>query len=279
MIQLLHPKESSLTKIVNQSEETLADELKSSLWIDLMHPEQGEEALIERSLALNIPSLEEMEEISESSRLFTEGDVLYLSAWVLNFDSAIPVNSSVSFVITPKNFITIRYSDHHAFRIFNNTRKRLQPRRFTTTACALTELLEAIVGHIASNLRMIEQDLNGLSVQIFSEQKAQKKRVNLKSIVQKLGKRNSLVASLAESLVSFSTLIPYFTKNANSWIQPDLSDRLKTLKSDVKSLQEYGGQLSSEIAFLLDSTVGLISIDQNQSMKMLSIAAVLVAFI
>ena len=245
-----------------------------------MHPEMGEEALIERSLSLNIPSLEEMEEISESSRLFMEGNVLYLSAWVLNFDSAIPVNSSVSFVITPKNFVTIRYSDHHAFRIFNNTRKRLQPRRFTTTACALTELLEAIVGHIASNLRMIEQDLNGLSVQIFSEQKAQRgKKVNLKSIVQKLGKRNSLVASLAESLVSFSTLIPYFTKNASTWIQPDLADRLKTLKQDVKSLQEYGNQLSSEIAFLLDSTVGLISIDQNQSMKMLSIAAVLVAFI
>jgi Mg2+ and Co2+ transporter CorA len=38
-------------------------------------------------------------------------------------------------------------------------------------------------------------------------------------------------------------------------------------------------QLSSEIAFLLDSTVGLINFEQNQVMKWLGAAALIVTFV
>jgi magnesium transporter len=282
VIQLLTAKESSLRvlDVDFHDEPRMKEELHDSLWVDVSHPQPHEEQTVERILGLDLPSIEDMEEIFESSRLFTEGGALYLSAWVLNFDSAIPVNSTVSFIINEKHFVTIRYSDHHAFRIFQGTRKRIAPRKFLSTSHAMVELLEALVGHVASNLRMIEQDLNSLSVQIFAEQKAQKgAKVDLKKIVQRLGKRNSLVASLAESLVSFSTLIPFFMKNGAAWIKPELMDRLQTLVTDVESLREYANQLAAEVAFLLDSTVGLISIEQNQSMKMLSIVALLVAFI
>jgi magnesium transporter len=55
--------------------------------------------------------------------------------------------------------------------------------------------------------------------------------------------------------------------------------RLKTVEQDIGSLRQYDAELSSEVSFLLDSTVGLINFEQNQSMKVLSVAAVLVAFI
>jgi magnesium transporter len=54
---------------------------------------------------------------------------------------------------------------------------------------------------------------------------------------------------------------------------------LKTVEQDIVSLRQYDAELSSEVSFLLDSTVGLINFEQNQSMKVLSVAAVLVAFI
>jgi magnesium transporter len=62
-------------------------------------------------------------------------------------------------------------------------------------------------------------------------------------------------------------------------ITPDVSSRLTTLQRDIKSLGAYNGQLSAEIAFLLDSTVGLINFEQNQVMKWLGAAAILVTFI
>jgi magnesium transporter len=132
-------------------------------------------------------------------------------------------------------------------------------------------------------LRLIEQDLNSLSLQIFAEQKAQRKAVKanggLKQVVQRLGKRSSLVASLRESSMSLSTLIPFLMENSCDWIRTELRARLTTLQQDINSLRQYDSQLSAEINFLLDSTVGLINIEQNQSIKVLSVAAVLVAFI
>jgi Mg2+ and Co2+ transporter CorA len=70
------------------------------------------------------------------------------------------------------------------------------------------ELIEAVVGQVASTLRLVEQDLNSLSVEIFSEQHTQRKQVKklgLKRMVQRLGKQNSLIACLRESSVSLAS--------------------------------------------------------------------------
>ena len=281
MIQLLGPGEDSLTKVALEDIRASKIPLTGALWIDLFQPTEEEELFVEKTLGVDLPSLEEMHEIAESSRLFEEKDSLYLSCWLLCYDSPIPINSSVSFVITPSQFVSIRHSDHHAFRIFQKTRNRLQTRRFQTHYGAFVELLDAMAGHIASTLRLVEQDLNSLSVGIFSEQKAQqqKNKLGLKQIVQRLGKRNSLVSGLRESSLSLSTLTPFFVNYAGKELKPHVASQLKTLEKDIKSLRQYDTELSAEISFLLDSTVGLINFEQNQSMKILSVAAVLVALI
>jgi len=282
MIQMLLPGESALSKVELQDTKDFRGRLDQARWIDLFDPEPAEEKFVEKVLEIGIPSHEEMTEISESSRLFVEGEALYLSCWLLCYEMAIPQNASITFIITPKHFISIRYSDHHAFRIFRSARKGVQHHRFRCTDGALLEVIEAAVGHIASNLRLIEQDLNSLSVTIFSEQKKQKTgapKMALKNIVQRLGKRNSLVANLRESAVSLAALAPFLLENGREWINPELKVRYKILSQDITSLREYSGQLSAEISFLLDSTVGLIGYEQNQSMKILSVAAVLIAFI
>jgi magnesium transporter len=280
VIQLLKPGGDSLQvatlEELSESKETLIE----AFWIDLLKPEPAEEQFVEKLLDVNIPSSEEMQEISESSRLFQEDGVLYVSCWVLCFDSPIPINTSVTFVITNKQFISIRYSDHHAFRIFKSAASRLQKRRFRNSNEALAELLEAIVGHIALNLRLVDQDLNALSVEIFAEQRAQRRKaksLGLKRVVQRLGKRSSMIANLLESSVSLSSLVSYFTGHTTNGLQAGVATRLKTLDRDIRSLREYDAQLSAEANFLLDSTVGLINFEQNQTMKFLGIAALIVS--
>jgi magnesium transporter len=281
MIQLLGPGEDSLTTVSLEDIQKSKTALTGALWIDLFQPTPEEEQFVEKTLGVDIPSREEMHEIAESSRLFEENNTIYLSCWLLCYDSPIPLNSSVSFVITPTQFVSIRYSDHHAFRIFQKTRNRLQTRKFQTQYGAFVELLDAMAGHIASTLRLVEQDLNSLSVGIFSEQKAEQKKnkLGLKQIVQRLGKRNSLVSNLRESSVSLSTITPFFFGFAGKELKPHVAAQLKTIEKDIKSLRQYDTELSAEISFLLDSTVGLINFEQNQSMKILSVAAVLLALI
>ena len=269
--------------------ETKLEELQASpeqvtqaFWIDLLNPELEEEQFIEKALEVNVPSPDEMNELAASSRLFEEDGTIYLSYWLLSFESPIPVNTSVGFVVTKKQFVSIRYSDHHAFRIFKSAASRLQSRRFRHSNDALVELIETIVGGIASMLRLVEQDLNSLSIEIFAEQHSQQKqsrKLGLKRMVQRLGKQNSLIACLRESSVSLSAMSGYFLEHGKELLQPEVTIRLKTVEQDIGSLRQYDAELSDEVNFLLDSTVGLINFEQNQSIKVLSVAAVLVALI
>jgi len=279
VIQLLKPGGDSVQVATLEELSASTETLTEAFWIDLLKPEPAEEQFVEKLLNVDVPSSEEMEEISESSRLFEEDGVLYVSCWVLCFDSPIPINTSVTFVITKKQFISIRYSDHHAFRVFKSAASRLQKRRFRNSNEALAELLESIVGHIASNLRLVDQDLNALSIEIFAEQRSQRrgKSLGLKRVVQRLGKRSSMIANLLESSVSLSSLVSYFTRNATDGLQADVAARLKTLSRDIQSLREYDAQLTAQVNFLLDSTVGLINFEQNQTMKFLGVAALIVS--
>jgi magnesium transporter len=150
----------------------------------------------------------------------------------------------------------------------------------------LIELMDTVVGQLASTLRSVEQDLNGLSVEIFSDPLldgsgwgGQTSFRNLRSIVQRLGRRNALVANLRESAVTVTTLIPFIIDNAKGWVGKVGCRKFEILAKDLASLRDYNAQLSAEISFLLDSTMGLISIDQNRSMKFLGVAAVIVAFV
>jgi len=256
--------------------------LKEALWIDLMDASDEEHEFVEHALAVSIPSKEEMLEIEESSRLFKEDGALFMSIWLLCYDTPIPTNASVTCIVTKDQFLSIRHTDHHAFRVFLDTKKRKHSRKFRDSSDVYAELMDSITNHIAYTLRLVEQDLNELSLEIFSEQKGQlrmAKPIGLKRVVKRLGKRNSLVSNLRESSVSLSTITPFFNVNAVDWITTDVSMRLTTLQRDVKSLGEYNTQLSTEIAFLLDSTVGLINFEQNQMMKWLGAAALLVAFV
>jgi magnesium transporter len=88
-----------------------------------------------------------------------------------------------------------------------------------------------------------------------------------------------MIANLLESLVSLSSVVSYVTRSGKDGLQAEVATRLKTLDRDIRSLRDYDAQLTEEINFLLDSTVGLINYEQNQTMKFLGIAALVVSLI
>ena len=93
--------------------------------------------------------------------------------------------------------------------------------------------------------------------------------------VRLLGRRNALVANLRESLVSLNRMLQYFLNNAATWMRGTLAGQFRSVMRDVKSLDDYTTQQMQEMTFLLESTLGLINIQQNQIIKIFTIASVL----
>ena len=67
---------------------------------------------------------------------------------------------------------------------------------------------------------------------------------------------------------------PYVESAATDWFPKDLNPRLKTLQRDIASLSDFDTHLNDKLQFLLDATLGFISIAQNNVMKVMTIASV-----
>lgn len=247
---------------------------KDTLWIDLFQPTLEEEQLLESIIAVDVPTREEMAEIEDSSRFYESKGALYMTTTVVGgIREHKPSTSEVTCVLTPHWLVTVRYTDLLAFRTFEARTQRggcegKSDQLFVT-------LMDSVVDRIADVLETVQQQLDSLSNGIFQEGQASGGKADLQAIVKQLGRGNSLLSKLNESLLSISRPLAYFRQGSNGWISEEVKLGMKSVERDVRSLSEYQSKMAGEITFLLDATLGLINIEQNSIIKVFSIAAVL----
>lgn len=258
--------------------------VEQALWIDLLDPTATEEKGIEGLLGLQVPTRQEMAEIEDSARLYEENGALVMTAVVITgVAEGRPARAPVTFVLTPTHLVSVRYADPVPFRTFEAKCQR-QPGQQTTSDRVLISLLESIIERAADVLESVQADLNDISIRLFFDADTgpgTRKRTEvpvadqLQNTIRLLGRKNLTLAILRESLLSLARLVPYLKQGAATWLNNGGSARLKQLDRDLRSLLSYETQLSSEIAFLHEATIGLINLEQNRIIKVFSIAAVL----
>jgi magnesium transporter len=265
-------------QLVDWQEEKAPDSVEDLVFLDLLNPSKSEESLAEGWLQYELPSREEMEEIEESSRLYIEDGKLYMTAWIpVGLDTSEPDNTSISFVLSPDCLTTVRYADPFSFRVLaDQVRKQCRP-PFTSDGVFLL-LMELIVARIADALQTVEADLKRLAHDVFSvstQKPSASAERDLGQVVKLLGRRSAMVANLRESLLSVNRMLQFFLNNSANWMQSNLATQFRSVMRDVKSLDDYTTQQTQEMTFLLESTLGLINIQQNQIIKIFTIASVL----
>lgn len=245
--------------------------ISTALWLDMITPSHEEEALLEKCLNLDIPTREEMQEIEISSRLYKENDVLFMTApMVAQSQSTAPNQDAVTFLLTPKQLITIRYIEPQAFKLFASMASKL---RVTNPASFLTELLDATIDRFADVLEVISHQLELFSQNIF--QPRTPSTSNHQQLLQQLGINGALNSKIVESLVSFARLISFFDQSTGDALDNNDHIRLMTLNKDINSLNDHAHFISNKISFLLDATLGMVQIEQNAIIKIFSVAAVI----
>ncbi|UNG19171.1 magnesium transporter CorA family protein [Stutzerimonas zhaodongensis] len=260
----------ALVRRVAENLQTLPDNM---LWADLLSPDSQEERFIESSLGLDIPTREELAEIEDSSRFYDEDGAIFMTTTVvMGIADRRPENAEVTFVLTKRCLVTVRYTELSAFRQFE-TKSSRQPSTYSSSHQIFLALADAVVDRIADVLESVQVELQTLSRCIFDVRKEQ--RTDLQQIIQQLGQHRSLLSQLGESLFSSTRLLAFYRLHANEPRQGAAKGLLKALERDVRSLGEHQARLLGDIAFLLDATLGLINIEQNAIIKVFSIAAVL----
>ena len=247
-----------------------------TVWMDLMNPTQAEVAAVERGLDIDVPTLDEMKEIEASSRLRVEEGVLMMTAMVLSqSESERPLCSAITFVLSKAKLATIRYADPQPFRVFS---ARVQNRTgvYPHGEGILLGLLDSIIDRTADILERIGDEVNALSSQVFGhgeEEPADGSR-DLKALLRRVGHQGDLISKGRESLVSIGRMLAFLTQRVGSTSHPEIRAHLDTLTHDATSLSDHATFLTNKVNFLLEATLGLINVEQNNIIKIFSVAAV-----
>ncbi len=247
-------------------------------WIDLEEPTKEEEALVERCIEVGVPTEDEMKEIEPSSRLYERDGVLYMTVSVLyGVADGAPSTTPIGFVLANGRLVTIRYATPKPVLAFAGHVQR-EPGLARDSVTVLVRLLDSIIDRLADELENVGAEIEQISSHIFARDLEARRipATRLTALLTRIGRAQTLLAKIRYSAVSSNRMLSFLggSNLMHAKEQVDARHHLTSLTTDITSLSEHSSFLSDNLTFLLDASLGLISIEQNAAMKLFSWAAV-----
>ncbi len=122
----------------------------------------------------------------------------------------------------------------------------------------------------------MSHEFDKISFTIFRiDEQDESNKIDYKTLLKRIGANGDLTTRVRESLVSFIRLISFFAQSLVGQLDHDINSRLKILDKDINALSDYAGFITTKINFLVDATLGMVNIEQNNIIKIFSVAAVI----
>ncbi len=249
------------------------------VWLDLLNPSPEEDKMVEAHLGLAIPTRAEMDEIELSARLYQQDGAEFMTMTALiNLNGDDPAKTPVTFILKGPALVSVRFAEPKPFQAY-----LLRATKPNGIPCALGELvmlglIEALVDRMADALERVGSDIDAMSRGVFRNRAANaaKKTDDLQTLIEQIGREGDLLTLIRESLVSITRLVTYrmALDSGEHKIAKEARQRIKLVQRDAASLVDHAMFLSGKINFLLDATLGLITLEQNKIIKIFSIASV-----
>jgi magnesium transporter len=273
MLWVYVPRGTSLDRIPVNSE---TDVPESAIWFDLVTPTQQEDRLVERQVGIAVPTREEMQEIEVTSRLYVENGARYMTTTLMcQSETDTPKTTPVTFILSGQRLITVRYDEPRPFMMVGNRLARVCSPAISGQT-VLMDLLDAIIDRAADILEKIGAEVDQVSHDIFEPEDTRADRTrSYNQILRTIGRKGDLASKVRESLVSIGRLLLYLANEADNmrWAKEQRA-QLRGMQRDVHSLSDHAAYLSNKIQFLLDAMLGVVTIEQNNVIKIFSVAAV-----
>ena len=255
-----------------------ADIPEHATWLDAQSPTSDEVAFLQRALGVTPPALERMSEIESTSRLYRMKDAVCVTLPLPHRDpDGIVSAHPLALIVTPKALLTVSYQ----------ALKPCEPefqaglgvdRSHPNSIGATIAVLESIVDHLADELELLTARLNENSRKIFAKQttrSAPGRSQMLKSLIPEIGRQREYSSLLEESLLTLSRALPFLESELAARLTPETHARLQRIDRDVQSLSSHEGRMSEKAQFMLDASLGLIGVEQNDIFKVLTIVSVI----
>ncbi|NAW80820.1 magnesium/cobalt transporter CorA [Vibrio sp. V43_P6S15P86] len=260
--------------IINGVITTIADDDKHDLhqlvaqadWIDAHEPTDEERELISSLLRIELPESEDVEEIETSARCFIDTAGIHVHSLFLSPTEGRHNTVTVACILQNKRLITIREGEVADFRLLR-LRARKGQIRCEDVDSLLVTLLEQKVENHADTLEDIHRQLEKVSHDVLENDDA-----DLEECISRLARLEDSNGKVRLCLMDTQRDISFLLRHLKS--RNDHRETLSEISRDIEALMSHTTFLFDKINFLMDSTQGFINIEQNQIIKIFSIAAV-----
>jgi magnesium transporter len=251
--------------------------LAKAAWVDLLDPTAEESAAFESAFGLRVPTKEQVAEIEATSRQRAEHDALYMTAPLLYALENEPWTfAPTGFVLAKRVLLTVRSSKLVAF---HTVTKELETSGSMEPAQIFVRLLEASIDRMADLLEATGRDLDDASHHIFQPEQPKESRLSrettkLRRLMIHTGRVSERMSRIHYTLVCLDRMAKFTVERGRDWLAADTVHRLQTACSDIHSLVQFSEGLVARVQLLQDAASGIINIDQNQVIKILTIASI-----
>ncbi|PYE86006.1 magnesium transporter CorA family protein [Pseudoroseicyclus aestuarii] len=259
-------------------------DLTQAVWIDLYRPTAEQAEALQR-IGLPVPSLAEMEEIEISNRLYREEGVDVMTVVLpgrvdptlevrddASGDLGQHVAAPVSFLLTPERLVSVR---HHAPRPFETFAEQAGR---SSAGCGSTlrlflGLVEEIVARQADLLEGAGRALDRVSATVFGSD--DHPAPELKQALRDIGRQGELMGRVRLGLLTLERMLSVVQLWHGKGPDREVTPLIKSLMRDINALEVHADFLANRVSLATDATLGHINLDQNESIKALSVVAAL----
>lgn len=245
-------------------------------WYDLFNPTPEEDRFVSGSLGIDIPTREEMQDIEPSARLYKEAGAEFMTMTAMtNLDTDEPAKSPITFVLRENILVTVRYVDPKPFKLFLVRATKPGGLLNGGGEAVMLGLIEAFIDRLAQVLETASDEIDHISHEVFRRRGEKRAPQDLQSMIERIGRKGELLTLARESLLSILRLTSFHQAGGEGKkATAALKQEAKTLQRDATALADHSAYLSNKVNFLLDATLGLINLEQNQIIKIFTVASV-----
>ena len=257
-------------KIIRNAEPELLDNLgyDDILWLDLLSPTIKEQKAVENFMEESLQTRQQVEEIESTSK-YSENENSIISNtnfFIPKTDGTFDVEP-VSFIISNEGVLVSQRTAES--RTFRETEKRLQMnyRGYSTGYHIFISLLEVRIDFDADLVELVAKQVAKLSKDINTEDTIDKE------VIHRINSLQESTMVLRENFVDRQRILSNILRSER--FPNDIYPRLQLMIKDVNSLINHADFSSQRLDYIQDSALGLINIEQNEIVKIFSVASVI----
>ncbi len=240
--------------------------LQEALWIDLVAPTPEEREHVDTLHREALPEPEEVDEIEATSRAYEDESGLHLHTFFLVERDGKTRLETVAFTLTDGRLITLRDAELPAFRLLRRRLLRMDPARIDPTALLL-EVVEIALDRLADHIEAGYAHLDEVGKMVLATSERRPEQA-----IDRLAQVEDTNGKIRLCLLDLQRVLTFLTRRLHH--DQAQRGRIHDLLRDIESLLPHNGYLFDKINFLMDAALGFINVEQNQIIKIFSIAAV-----